>query len=208
MTELSNAQIKDAYNRLAPRLHARREIFNLRPMYSALRRNLPERGRVLDLGCGSGGVFTTYFLQDGWEVIGYDFSEAMLELVRRHTPKMRTVRCDLRDFIPEPDSCQAVISTYTMFHLTVPEQLELMKKIYVALEPGGEFFFNYGNCGAAELLEKMIVFMDEKLYCAALRPDLLKRHLIEIGFQIVSVARHTISKEAMLWCAVRKPPRP
>ena len=43
-------------------------------------------GKILDLGCGNGRA-VKYFIDSGFQGVGVDVSDKMLELARRHIPK-------------------------------------------------------------------------------------------------------------------------
>lgn len=53
---------------------------------AALRARGIAGGRVVDLGCGS-GVASDVLTQEGFEVVGYDLSPAMIELARQRAPR-------------------------------------------------------------------------------------------------------------------------
>lgn len=56
---------------------------------------LPKKGRLLDVGCGTGSSFLP-MLKRGWSVTGCDISPAMVELARRKVdPETRLITCDM-----------------------------------------------------------------------------------------------------------------
>lgn len=64
------------------------------------RHGLAERGRLLDVGCGSGNSFLP-MLGRGWAVTGCDLSPAMIELARAKVGKRSELFvCDMRE-LPE-----------------------------------------------------------------------------------------------------------
>lgn len=68
---------------------------------SLLRDAEVERGRLLDVACGT-GRHAAEFCSLGWEVTGVDFSEALLEHARLNAPAVRFVLQDMRELdVPE-----------------------------------------------------------------------------------------------------------
>jgi len=66
-----------------------------------------EKGLVVDLGCGS-GIWAKALTQAGYEVLGIDISDAMLDLAREKAPKAKFQNASLlRVELPK---CDAVTS--------------------------------------------------------------------------------------------------
>ena len=200
-------QMRQAYDRLARRYHADRERFDLREVYTAFRRRLPEHGAVLDLGCGAGDSVSSYFTRDGWSAVGYDFSPAMLALAAKNNPALKRICRDLRRIRPGQERYEAAIAIYSLFHLRVEEQFTLLGKVFRALKPGGGLLFTYGlgDEDEPEEVERGVSFMGETLYYAHTRPDRLCRRLCELGFVDIELAVREIGGERFLWCCCTKP---
>jgi SAM-dependent methyltransferase len=72
-------------------------VFPYRPATGAfLRARLPERGLVLDLGCGT-GHHTGALAAAGLDVVGVDLDDAMIAAARERYPAARFVASDLAD---------------------------------------------------------------------------------------------------------------
>lgn len=59
---------------------------NYNSWYRFLRKYIKKSGKILDLGCGT-GEFIWRFLRDGYEVVGIDISESMLNVARNKLDK-------------------------------------------------------------------------------------------------------------------------
>jgi SAM-dependent methyltransferase len=70
-----------------------------------LRRAGIHDGLVVDLGCGS-GIWARALTDAGYDVLGVDQSEAMLEIARRQAPEARFERGSVVDYRPPP--CAAI----------------------------------------------------------------------------------------------------
>ena len=70
-----------------------------------LRRAGIHDGLVVDLGCGS-GIWARALTDAGYDVLGVDQSEDMLEIARRHAPQARLEQASVVDYAPPP--CAAI----------------------------------------------------------------------------------------------------
>jgi SAM-dependent methyltransferase len=104
--------------------------------------DLPESGRVLDLGCGRGS-FAVRFAQWGYDVLGVEESEPMLAIARESaarwqvTPEFR--KADLRS-IPERSLFDGALMLDFGTFADV-ENAEMMRAVAAALKPGGRVVF-------------------------------------------------------------------
>jgi SAM-dependent methyltransferase len=117
---------------------------------AALRRAGREGGRVVDLGCGS-GIYARALLDAGFDVTGFDISEAMIATARQRAPE-----ADLRvgSFLDaEIPACVAVTAigecfSYLFDERAAGEALDgLFAQIHRALEPRGLFVFDVAAPG-------------------------------------------------------------
>jgi len=94
--------------------------------------------RVLDLCCGTGAV-TAMTAEAGAEVVGLDFSRAMLAEARRRHPHLRFEEGQA-EALPYADaSFDAVVSNFGIHHVPRPERA--VAEAQRVLRPGGRFAF-------------------------------------------------------------------
>jgi SAM-dependent methyltransferase len=99
-------------------------------------------GRALDLGAGE-GRHALWLAERGWTVTAVDFSQVGLDRVRAlaegreglDPSRVRTVRADLADYVPERGSYDLVVIAY--MHLPVPARRVMLARAADALAPGG-----------------------------------------------------------------------
>lgn len=91
---------------------------------------------VLDLGCGA-GVPVTKILSEKYKVTGVDISKKQIEQARINVPKASFIHKDILDFNFGINLWDAVISYYTIFHLTKDEQLRLFDRVIDGLKQNG-----------------------------------------------------------------------
>jgi SAM-dependent methyltransferase len=102
-------------------------------------------GLVVDLGCGS-GLWAEQLIERGFDVLGIDISEAMIELARRRAPQAEFRVASL--FQADIPPCRAVTSLgecISYLFDTGNHRLglrRLFRRIYNGLAPGGLFIFD------------------------------------------------------------------
>jgi SAM-dependent methyltransferase len=102
--------------------------------------DLRPAGTVLECGCGT-GLATGYLLDSAERVHALDFSERMLDEVRRKYPEERveTQRGDLRELPYPDDAFDCVLAANVMQHLTPSDQPRAAAELMRILKPGGRY---------------------------------------------------------------------
>ena len=107
---------------------------------------LPEGGRILDFGCGTGRD-TKAFRNLGYKTDALDGSEALCRIAEKHTGV--AVRClDFRDYLhSEGEIYDGIWACASLLHLKKQELLPVMRELGKALKPGGVMYasFKYGK---------------------------------------------------------------
>jgi len=94
---------------------------------------------ALDLCCGH-GIVASALAAEGADVIGVDFSPAMLEIARRSVPGVRFIEGDAMALPFEDASFDAVTIGFGMPH--VPDPSAAMAEVRRVLKPGGRFAYS------------------------------------------------------------------
>jgi SAM-dependent methyltransferase len=102
-----------------------------------------ESGLVIDLGCGS-GIAAALFVDAGYDVLGVDVSEAMVEIARARVPGAEFVSGSLHD-VALP-GCQAVVAMGEIASYAGIDDA-LLRRVREALAPGGLFVFDVATPG-------------------------------------------------------------
>jgi tRNA (cmo5U34)-methyltransferase len=100
--------------------------------------------RVLDLGTGDGRLLSIVTAACApKEAVALDFSEPMLERLRRrfaNVPGIRIVAHDLDWPLPsDVGTFDAIVSSFAIHHLSHPRKRVLYEEVYSHLGPGGVF---------------------------------------------------------------------
>ena len=113
-------------------------------LLALLRRHGVTGGLVVDLGCGS-GVWARILTDSGYDVLGVDYSAAMIALARKRAPQA-TFRHEsyLKAELPR---CDAVTSigeclNYLFVRNSKAALAGLFRRVHDALRPGGVFVFD------------------------------------------------------------------
>lgn len=199
--------LRQIYDGFADTYEANRGLFEMEPVFDDFWNRLqrPE-GNALDLGCGAGEPFARSFIDRGWNVIGVDFSERMLQLAERYVPEMQRVHADMSEVEFAPQSFDAVTAIYSLFHLPRTEYPALFKRIQHWLRPGGKILFTYATrqYTGADTFDGTKEFMGNQLYYSHDTPEQLRLLLNQSGFEIESEDWRDIGGEIFLWVTAGK----
>ncbi len=106
--------------------------------------DMPADGRVLELGCGSGALWTTNQdrIPDGWHITLTDCSKEMLDEARHNLDAVgRTFDYQIVDAQDIPlcdESVDAVIANHMLYH--VSDRPRALAEIRRVLRPGGRLY--------------------------------------------------------------------
>jgi SAM-dependent methyltransferase len=114
------------------------------PWLAALRRRLPPRGAVLDVGCGCGVPVARTLAAAGHRVTGVDVSEVQIERARRLVPGATFRRADAADLDFPDASFDAIVCLYALIHMPEDRQRHLIFRMAAWLRPGGWFLATTG----------------------------------------------------------------
>jgi ubiquinone/menaquinone biosynthesis C-methylase UbiE len=200
--------VADGYDRMADRYGEWAAGIEGDPrdrMILELFNRLPDGGRLLDLGCGS-GVPSTKMLAERFEVVGVDFSTAQIAKARVNVPIAELVVADLTE-VDFPDaSFQAVTSFYALNH--VPRELHatVFGRVARWLLPGGLFLASFGLADEPDWTGE---WLGAKSYFSSHAPDVTRRLLHEAGFELeIDQILEMIEPDgpaSFLWTLARKP---
>ncbi|MEM9694821.1 MAG: methyltransferase domain-containing protein, partial [Myxococcota bacterium] len=109
---------------------------------------LPKGSRILDLACGN-GVHAVELASRGYQVVGVDYSNTMLELARQYNQKRGTsvsfIQGDMRKLSLE-GVFDGIFCWSTSFgYFDEPSNAQVLERISRALRPGGMFTLDVAN---------------------------------------------------------------
>jgi SAM-dependent methyltransferase len=172
-----------------------------------LAQRLPERSRVLDLGCGGGGP-ATRALAARHDVLGVDISEQQLERARRLVPEARFLRADATEVAFEPESFDAVVSLFMLGHVPRAKQRPLLERIFDWLVPGGLLLVTLGTANADDEVEAD--WLGAPMFFASYDEEWNRQALESAGFvldegRVVPFEEPGHGLARFMWVLARKP---
>jgi 2-polyprenyl-3-methyl-5-hydroxy-6-metoxy-1,4-benzoquinol methylase len=107
------------------------------PWLADLQTHLPDRGDVLDIGCGCGLPVARCLAAAGHQVTGVDISDVQIERARRLVPDATFIGEDAAQLRFSPGSFDAIICLHALIHMPLDQQTRLLRSIAEWLRPGG-----------------------------------------------------------------------
>lgn len=98
---------------------------------------LPEKPRVLDLGCGPGNE-SMRLASAGANVVGVDFSAENIRIARERCPQCQFFELDFRQLDDRLGRFDGVFACASLIHITPTELPDVLKRVAEVLNPGGK----------------------------------------------------------------------
>ena len=152
---------------------------------------LPERGRVLDLGCGTGLPYARYLVEKGFDVIGVDLSEEMVKIASKNIPEATFVQLSMNE-ITYRDEFDGVVSSFSMLLLPPDLFKETASRIYSALVEGGYFYLSLNEPASISDdpdSEVYVNIMGQDMYSRAYTVKEIEGYFRPLGLSLVKFDR-------------------
>jgi ubiquinone/menaquinone biosynthesis C-methylase UbiE len=132
---INDAYLEDTirtYNKIATIYFRRWDRLTRKEVYFLEEFLLLIRGKtILDVGCGT-GKDGNYFKERGYQVIGIELSEGMINHARK---RIDVIKCDMRKLPLRNEAVDGIWSNTSLVH--VKEKLSTIKEWQRVLKPGG-----------------------------------------------------------------------
>ncbi len=144
--------------------------------------------RVLDAGCGSGEPLAAFFIEQGFNVSGFDIAPRMIELAAARFPAAHFHVGDMRtaDF---GGSYDVILAWDSFFHMTGDEQRLMIPKFGRHAATGAMLLFNTGGADGTSYG----TMQGHDIHHASLAPEAYKNLLEMAGFKVIV---HTVDDAA------------
>jgi SAM-dependent methyltransferase len=152
---------------------------------------LPEKSRVLDLGCGTGIPYARYMVDNEFKVTGIDLSKEMIILASRNVPEARFLQISMTE-IQFKDEFNGACSSFSMLLLSPEMFLEAAKRIHNALISGGFFYLSLNeppNNSEDPDEDAYVNIMGQDMYSRAYTVEDVSTIFTGLGFTQVSFHR-------------------
>jgi SAM-dependent methyltransferase len=124
------ATVRAGYDALSYRYRADdAEAGQYAPWLAELLTILSPRSRILDLGSGCGVPVARDLTAAAHQVTGVDLSDVQIERARQLVPAASFIRADATELELPERSFEAVVALYSMIHIPLSEQPDLLNKM-------------------------------------------------------------------------------
>ena len=152
-------------------------------------------GKILDAGCGP-GADAVYIASKGFDVIGVDLSEKMLEIARRKNPKAHFKVADIRKLNFKPGAFDGIIASFSLIHIPKKDIDKTIDNFYKLLKPKGVIYVGIQEGDSQEVLLTEPLKPDEKFFLNIMSSKEIKGILDKIGFSVLAeFSRRAKNKE-------------
>ena len=153
---------KEYYNKNAQEFFNQTVKADMSELYDIFLKNLPcNKGKILDLGCGSGRD-SKYFLDSGFEVVAMDISEELGKRASEYIGQKVIIQ-DMRNLHYQNEFI-GIWACASLLHLDEDEIIETLRKIFKSLKRDGIAYisFKYGDKNYEKDGRKFTCFTYEK----------------------------------------------
>ncbi|HCC84653.1 MAG TPA: hypothetical protein DEP87_03140 [Candidatus Pacebacteria bacterium] len=173
--------IQATYDRVAPIYNQDR--FNLKTdnYLRQFWRLLPPQSLVLDLGCGDGLSAAVPLVEQGHQVIGWDFSATQLQLAKKNCSTGQFFQRDIATIKPHELSVAGAACLFTLFHISRTQHGQWLKTLASFLPVGGPLLITLGDCE----FEGWHAFYGQKIWSSQFGPEKNRLLLEAAGFEIL-----------------------
>lgn len=127
------------YNAMADEYAKKLNDYAPRPEQEKFVSLLPTNATILDAGCGPGRD-CEYFMKQGFQVVGVDLSDKLLDIAKQRVPQASFVKQDLRALDFSPSSFDGIWACASLLHLHRVEVPLVLQNFFHLLKPGGVLF--------------------------------------------------------------------
>jgi len=191
--------VRDGYDKIAPQyMQERTEPIDKEIQeFIAL---LPEKAKVLDIGCGGGIPVLKAMLENGFIATGIDFSKSMLEIAKKNVPKAELIYGDVTKTDFESNQFDGIISTYAIIHIHKSLHPIVYSRIYSWLKPGGIMLMGTSYSEWEEIAE----FHGVDMAWSHPAPPASLQMVKNTGFELIFDRLVPVSDGTVYWILARK----
>jgi cyclopropane fatty-acyl-phospholipid synthase-like methyltransferase len=180
--KIDNDLVRQGYNKVADNYFKGRDQFKSKQYLDKLNTHLSPGSTILDIGCGAGVPVDKYLIELGHTVIGIDISERQIELAKQNLPQGNFTVQDMTKLESGEYQMDAVVSFYAIFHTDRENHLDILKKIYGFIKPGGYMLI---TMGASDWEGKEADFFGGEMYWSHYGAKKNRELVEKIGFDVL-----------------------
>ncbi|KAH8650163.1 methyltransferase [Xylariales sp. PMI_506] len=177
--------------------------------------------KVLELGCGCGLPVTQALLsRPNFRVVANDLSSAQIDVARANLapegsakegqeaaqhPRLTLIQGDMAALSFPDGSLDAVVGMYSIIHLPLGEQEQLLARIAGWLRPGGYLLANFSEAAIDGVVNEKWLHEKGWMYWSGFGAEGTLEKIKQAGFQVVSSEVSTdVVDASFIWVIARK----
>lgn len=192
--------VAQSWNKIGPQYDEYRDKRKIDQELQQFADLLPEGGKILDAGSGSGEPASKFLAERGFHVIGIDLSDTMLEMARKNVPQATFLKQDITAPTFEEESFDGILSLFAIFHIPRKEHQYVIEQFYRLLKPDGVLMINTGVSGS----ESFSNFFGSPMFWSNWEPKKTLTLVKEAGFSIIFEGKLIRGGEIQYWIFARK----
>ena len=179
------SKTQDIYERNGARFDAERpKILFEKKWLKRFQYLLPDKAKILDVGCGAGEPIAQYFIERGYDLTGIDFSTSMLDIAKSRFPNNPWHFMDMR-VLDLNEKFDGIIAWHSFFHLTKDDQKTTLQKFADHLAPNGVLMLTVGH----EEGEVIGTVGEDKVYHSSLSFEQYESCLNKLDMDVIKFVR-------------------
>lgn len=115
---------------------------------------LPQGAHILDVGCGA-GIKTQYITDEGYNAMGVDFSEKMIEIAKREYSGLDFAVLDMYDIGTLEKNFDGIFVQAALLHIPKARAMEVLTNMKDKLNAGGFLYLAVKGMRADGMEEEM-----------------------------------------------------
>lgn len=192
--------VENGYNKIAEEYMNQRDLFDIQKELKEFMALIPEKGTILDVGCGGGIPVAKKLFENGFQVTGIDISENMLSLAKKNVPEVKFLKMDMKEINFDEKTFDGITSTYAIFHIPRENHKELFKTLHSILKDNGVILVSMGSSKWEEVSE----FYDAPMYWSHYKGNKNREIVEQSGFEIIFAEDREHGGETHYWILARK----
>ena len=158
-------------------------------------KHLPERGSVLEIGCGA-GLMLAAFRNHGWQTTGIERDDRLATIARRGGIEVTSNPIEQLS----KDACFDVIVMFNVLE-HIGEPMPLLQECARRLTPGGKVIMSMHNLASwqARFAKEHWFHLDPPRHLIHFTPETLRRSLERAGLKLVEVNYISVEHDPYGW---------
>ena len=174
--------VEAGYDKIAKEYHATRDIFKHKKEIKKFISLLPNKAKILDIGCGAGVPIARNLVNVGFDVVGIDLSKRMLKLARKNVSQAKFMKKDMTKVDFKNNSFDGLTAFYSIIHVPREKHTSIFQSFHRILKPNGVMLVSMGS----EKWEGTSKdFHGAKMFWSHYSPKKSLRIIKDAGFEII-----------------------